>query len=134
MSHFGISRDSQFLYFRVRSALKLLKVPSGADLGIHPLISLIEKAPHKKTVSYVYNNLLSYIPAESSERRSWEADIHLGTETIDWDTVWENVFRSTKNPNQQISFKVAFATSVINKTLATSSPQGDLPGVVISSH
>ena len=77
MSHCGISRNSKFVYFRVMSALNSLKVPWGGGFWIHPLISLMKKAPHKKTVSYVYNNLLSYIPAESPERRSWEADIQL---------------------------------------------------------
>ena len=98
ISHFGISKSSQFLYFRVRSALNSLKIPWGAELRIHPLVSLIEKSPRKKTVSYIYNNLLSYIPTESPECRSCEADIHLGTESINWDTVWENVFQSSKNP------------------------------------
>lgn len=111
MSNFGISRSSQFLYFRVRSALNSLKVPWGAELRTHPLILLMERAPQKKSVSYIYNNLLSYISVESSECRSWEADIQLGTATINWDTVWENIFQSSKNPNHQlIHYKICHRT------------------------
>ena len=111
MSRFGIQRSSQFLYFRVRSALNSLKVSWGAELRTHPLISLMEGAPQKKIVSYVYNNLMSYAPTESSKCSSWEADIHLGTETIDWDAVWGNVFRSSKNPNHQlIHYKICHRT------------------------
>ena len=65
MSNYKIPRNTQFLYFRIRSALSSLKVPLGTELRTHPLILLLERAPHKKTVSYIYNNLLSYTPVDS---------------------------------------------------------------------
>ena len=37
--------------------------------------------------------------------------MHLETGTIDWDTVWENVFQSSKNPNHQlIHYKICHRT------------------------
>lgn len=65
MSHFGIQGNSQFLYFRVRSALSSLKVPWGSELSYHPIVSLMERAPKKKIISYIYDSLMSHLPAES---------------------------------------------------------------------
>jgi len=111
MSHFGIPRNSQFLYFRVRSALNSLKVPWGSELKTHPIVSLMEKAPRNKTVSFIYNNLISYTSTELPGNRSWEVDIPLGTETINWEVVWNNVFGCSKNPNHQlIHYKICHRT------------------------
>lgn len=87
------------------------KVPWGTELKTHPLISLMKKAPRKKMVTYIYNYLISYTPIESAIYSSWEEDINLGTETIDWDTVWGNVFRSSQNPNHHfIHYKICHRT------------------------
>ena len=71
----------------------------------------MERAPQRKTVSFIYNNLMSYITTELPGYRSWEVDIPLGTETINWEVVWNNVFESSKNPNHQlIHYKICHRT------------------------
>lgn len=102
-AEYDLPGTSFFFYLQLRSAMKAYGVPWGVPLLTHPLHQLC--APQKQTrglVSKLYKFISdprTPLPAESV----WSRDLTLvGEVEICWDTIWKNLYDTSKNPDHQL--------------------------------
>lgn len=102
-AEYGLPGSSFFFYLQLRAAMKAYGVPWGIALLTHPLHKLC--APPSQTrgmVSKLYKFISdprSSLPVENV----WERDLPFeGEEEICWDTIWENLHDTSKNPDHQL--------------------------------
>lgn len=121
---FNISRNTLFLYFKIRAVLKTHKVPWGKNLQTHPVVKWICNAPNTRIASYFYLCFLNLNADTFPKARAWVSDLNTSNGTIQWDTVWDNTFHASTNPNHQfIHFKVihrAYLTTRIRHAMGLS--------------
>lgn len=102
-AEYGLPGSLFFFYFQLKAAMKAYGVPWGIALLTHPLHKLC--APPSQTrgmVSKLYKFISdprSSLPVENV----WERDLPFeGEEEICWDTIWENLHDTSKNPDHQL--------------------------------
>lgn len=98
VSKYDIDKHSLFSYFRIRSACKAYGVPWGSELRDHPISKMLLDAP-KRVVSYIYDQLLNQNVVTSVGMKAWEEDISTDIFNPDWELIWRNVERASKNSN-----------------------------------
>lgn len=124
IGRFNISSNTLFLYFKLRAVLKAHKVPWGVNLHTHPVVNWILNAPSTGIVSYFYLCFQNLNTDNFSKDRAWIVDLKVPNRTIEWNTVWDNTFHASTNPNHQfIHFKVihrAYLTTRIRHVMGLS--------------
>ncbi len=103
-SQYGVDKHSLYFYFRLRTAGKAFKVPSGSDLRDHPVLSWFHRAPRRLVswlVSCVYDTLNSQNYTPSPGMMALEREAAGLNHDLDWSVIWNNVSGASKNPNHQ---------------------------------
>lgn len=102
-AQYDLPGTSFFFYLQLRSAMKAYGVPWGVPLLTHPLKKLLAPQNHtrglvSKLYKFISDPCLS-LPVESV----WDRDLTpVLEEDICWDTVWENLHDTSKNPDHQL--------------------------------
>lgn len=102
-AEYDLPGSSFFFYLQLRSAMKAYGVPWGIPLLTHPLQKLCAPPNQMRgLVSKLYKFISdprTSLPVESL----WDRDLtSMGEEDICWDTIWENLHDTSKNPDHQL--------------------------------
>uniref|UniRef100_A0AAR2IHE3 Reverse transcriptase domain-containing protein n=1 Tax=Pygocentrus nattereri TaxID=42514 RepID=A0AAR2IHE3_PYGNA len=102
-SFYNLPGFSFFLYLRLRAAMKTYGVPWNSPLSPHPLQHFFYgNMETRGLVSAIYITLLKTTYKPLGIQTIWEKELKLADDQIDWQTVWNNIISSSKNPNHQL--------------------------------
>ena len=100
---YNLPGSSFFLYLRLRSAMKAYGVTWRNTLHLHPLHNLFGKNVRTRGLVFlIYITLLCVAYKPLSIQVIWEKELKLCHDQIDWQTVWDNIISSSRNPNHQL--------------------------------
>uniref|UniRef100_A0A3Q3AUI9 Reverse transcriptase domain-containing protein n=1 Tax=Kryptolebias marmoratus TaxID=37003 RepID=A0A3Q3AUI9_KRYMA len=102
-SAYSLPGSTFFFYLQLRSAMKAYGVPWGGPLPIHPLQELLASQGQTRGIVSKLYKFISDPRARLPVENIWERDLSfMGDIEICWDTVWENLHNTSKNPDHQL--------------------------------
>lgn len=108
---FGIPKTSFYMYLCLRSALKSQDKPWGSTLETHPIWRWFFDFPVRGVASSVYRKIMEAITGNLSIIKTWERDLNITDDGVNWEVLWDNIFHCSKNPNHQhIHFNICHRT------------------------
>ena len=105
-TRFSLPASSYFVYFQLRSALKMYGVPWNSPLPSHPMLQWIAPLLGRPSVSLIYGSLIQHrakaLPIESI----WNRELGSLNINFNWERIWGNLNMTSKNlAHQLIDFK-----------------------------
>lgn len=101
-SLFNLPVTTHFLYLQLQSALRANGVQMISELQIHPVVDWLSTRNTKGLVSAMYNRLQTHTQKALPLTKAWPRDLAVAEGDINWNNVWENTVRASKNPSHQL--------------------------------
>lgn len=104
---FLLPSSSFFMYLRLRSVLHTARIDLQSSLPKHPMITMFHPSSFGKFVALAYTQLMKQSLKTLPITMVWNGELGKMGISPQWDSVWQNIFSSSKNlAHQLIHYKL----------------------------